>query len=162
MNVGPSRSRSLASSSAGAAAPASSAISSGRTLSSSPAGRIRSERPYLMRSLATSVYRLSRSGFSETAIAELFHRFVSLPCRRGAIYSLTQTIGAEGSQLHTVHEDRWCDADAVHFALFDVALNFGLVRAAVQRRIKLYTVQPEFGRVLLQRRNVERVLSLKE
>ena len=56
---------------AGAAAPDSSAISSGRTLSSRPAALIRSERPYLMSSLATSLYRLSRSGLNETTIRSI-------------------------------------------------------------------------------------------
>src|SRR5687768_8794138 len=162
MNVGPSRSRSLASSSAGAAAPASSAISSGRTLSSRPAGLIRSERPYLIRSLATSVYRLSRSGFSETAMVRLFHPFVSLPCRCGAIDCLTKTLGAESSELHSVYKDRGRDADSVHLAFFDVALDFSLIHAPVQRHVELCAVQPKLGRVFFQRRDIKRVLSFIE
>src|SRR5207237_5770817 len=73
-----------------------------------------------------------------------------------------QAIRAELREHDAVNIDCWRAFDSVHFAVFDVTSNIGIVLVGVELRIESLAIEPHLGRILLQGIRIESALVFEQ
>ena len=71
-------------------------------------------------------------------------------------------MGAELGEHYAVDIDCWRAFDPIHFAVFDVAANVGVIFVGVELRIESFAIEPHLGCILLQGIRIEGALVFEE